>query len=62
MKAKILTQEEADTIVGGLAQVSEEWKAGMFEVKAGDEDVHTANERRLTELIGAVAGKLHTGR
>ena len=28
----------------------------------GDEDIHTANERRLTELIGAVGGKLHTGR
>ena len=28
----------------------------------GDEDIHTANERRLTELIGPVAGKLHTGR
>jgi argininosuccinate lyase len=32
-------------------------------IQAGDEDIHTANERRLTELIGAgVAGKLHTGR
>jgi argininosuccinate lyase len=31
-------------------------------IKAGDEDIHTANERRLTELIGAVGGKLHTGR
>jgi argininosuccinate lyase len=31
-------------------------------VKPGDEDIHTANERRLTELVGAVGGKLHTGR
>lgn len=31
-------------------------------MKPGDEDIHTANERRLTELIGAVGGKLHTGR
>lgn len=31
-------------------------------IKQGDEDIHTANERRLTELIGAVGGKLHTGR
>jgi argininosuccinate lyase len=62
VRAQILNQEEADTIVGGLAQVSEEWRAGTFEVQAGDEDIHTANERRLTELIGAVAGKLHTGR
>lgn len=27
-----------------------------------DEDIHTANERRLTELIGSLGGKLHTGR
>lgn len=43
-------------------QVHEEWQAGVFVVKPGDEDIHTANERRLTELIGAVGGKLHTGR
>ena len=34
----------------------------QFQVQAGDEDIHTANERRLTELIGPVGGKLHTGR
>lgn len=43
-------------------QVAAEWAAGKFVVKPGDEDIHTANERRLTELIGAVGGKLHTGR
>jgi argininosuccinate lyase len=43
-------------------QVASEWAAGVFVIKAGDEDIHTANERRLTELIGAVGGKLHTGR
>ena len=39
-----------------------EWEAGAFEIKSGDEDIHTANERRLSELVGAVGGKLHTGR
>lgn len=43
-------------------QVAAEWAAGSFVIKQGDEDIHTANERRLTELIGAVGGKLHTGR
>jgi argininosuccinate lyase len=43
-------------------QVAEEWAQGVFEIKQGDEDIHTANERRLTELVGAVGGKLHTGR
>jgi hypothetical protein len=46
----------------GPVQVASEWAAGAFVIKPGDEDIHTANERRLTELIGAVGGKLHTGR
>ena len=36
--------------------------ARVPQIKQGDEDIHTANERRLTELVGAVGGKLHTGR
>ena len=32
------------------------------QIVGGDEDIHTANERRLTELVGSVGGKLHTGR
>ena len=60
--AGILTGDEAAAIVAGLDQVAGEWAAGSFQIMAGDEDIHTAIERRLTELIGAVAGKLHTGR
>jgi argininosuccinate lyase len=58
----ILTSAERDTIVYGLNKVHEEWSNGSFELKPGDEDIHTANERRLTELIGPLGGKLHTGR
>jgi len=43
-------------------QVEREWESGTFKIVSGDEDIHTANERRLTELIGSVGGKLHTGR
>jgi hypothetical protein len=60
--AGVLTDGEATEIIGGLDKVSSEWEQGGFEIKSGDEDIHTANERRLTEVIGAVAGKLHTGR
>lgn len=60
--AGILTPEEATTIVDGLSKVADEWKSGTFTIKQGDEDIHTANERRLTEFVGAVGGKLHTGR
>ena len=58
----ILTDDEAEALVDGLTKVGEEWERGTFEVKSGDEDIHTANERRLSELVGAVGGKLHTGR
>ncbi|KAI3432886.1 hypothetical protein D9Q98_010468 [Chlorella vulgaris] len=61
-KAGVLTEEEASTIVEGLSKVAGEWEAGSFEIKSGDEDIHTANERRLSEVIGSVGGKLHTGR
>ena len=61
-RAGIITDAEAKQIVDGLDQVAQEWQAGQFTIQPGDEDIHTANERRLTELIGTVAGKLHTGR
>ncbi|MEO8608659.1 MAG: argininosuccinate lyase [Chloroflexota bacterium] len=60
--AGVITQEEADTLVKGLQTVLAEFDAGIFELKPGDEDIHTAVERRLTELVGTVGGKLHTGR
>ena len=58
----ILTSDEVTEIVNGLGKVRAEWESGGFELKQGDEDIHTANERRLTELIGKLGGKLHTGR
>lgn len=61
-KAGIITDEESAQLNDGLCQVRAEWTNGTFVLKPGDEDIHTANERRLTELIGPVGGKLHTGR
>lgn len=61
-RSGIITTDEAATLVAGLERVADEWAAGRFELRPGDEDIHTANERRLTELLGDVAGKLHTGR
>ena len=61
-RAGILTAAEADQLVDGLKQVAAEWAAGAFVIRPGDEDIHTANERRLTELVGVAGGKLHTGR
>ena len=60
--AGILTGDEAEQIVEGLYQVQAEFGADEFVPAAGDEDIHTAVERRLTEIVGPVGGKLHTGR
>ncbi|NXH66553.1 ARLY2 lyase, partial [Hydrobates tethys] len=61
-KAGILSKTELEKILSGLEKISEEWSKGVFVVTPSDEDIHTANERRLKELIGDIAGKLHTGR
>lgn len=60
--ARVITSQEADTLVKGLDAVNVEMRSGTFEFKESDEDIHTAVERRLTELTGPVGGKLHTGR
>jgi argininosuccinate lyase len=61
-RAGLITAEERAQLVSGLEQVCAEFDAGDFQIQPGDEDIHTAVERRLTELVGPVAGKLHTGR
>lgn len=62
-KLGLLTAEELSEIHRGLELIRKEWADGTFVEKPGDEDIHTANERRLGELIGKhIAGKVHTGR
>jgi len=61
-RARLLTPREAGTIERGLGRVLREIGDGTFRPKPSDEDVHMAVERRLTELVGPVGGKLHTGR
>jgi argininosuccinate lyase len=61
-KAGILSDEERAQITRGLVAVREEFSSGGFSFVPSDEDIHTAVERRLGELIGSPAGKLHTGR
>lgn len=60
--AGVLTADEAGSLVDGLQAVFEEMESGSFEFHDNDEDIHTAVERRLTELVGPAGGKLHTGR
>ncbi len=58
----VVDKDQADVIVDGLSQILVEAEAGEFAFVETDEDVHTAVERRLHEVVGEVAGKLHTGR
>uniref|UniRef100_A0A336MKP4 CSON001280 protein n=1 Tax=Culicoides sonorensis TaxID=179676 RepID=A0A336MKP4_CULSO len=46
----------------GLLEVKSDWESGRIQILDTDEDVHTVNERVLTEKIGSTGGKLHTGR
>jgi argininosuccinate lyase len=61
-RAGILTDKEYTSICLGLVAIREEFSSGRFTFAPTDEDIHTAIERRLTELVGDIAGKLHTGR
>ena len=61
-KSGIITKKESAQLITGLEAVFDEFASGKFTLKEGDEDIHTAVERRLKELAGPVAGKLHTGR
>ncbi len=61
-RAGMLKPEEDGQITAGLAAILEEFKSSKFVFQPGDEDIHTAVERRLTEMIGPVGGMLHTGR
>ena len=58
----IIAAEEAAELERGLEAVREELDAGRFAAQPDDEDVHMAIERRLTEIVGPVGGKLHTAR
>jgi argininosuccinate lyase len=61
-KANVLTRAESTQICAGLNAIRGEFESQEFAFQESDEDIHTAVERRLGELIGPVAGKLHTGR
>lgn len=61
-KAGVITIDEYTQICTGLKAILGEFSEGVFKYKEGDEDIHTAVERRLFELVGQAAGKLHTGR
>jgi argininosuccinate lyase len=61
-RVRLLDAGETQAILAALDLVEAELSSGDFVFVATDEDIHTAIERRVTELAGDVGGKLHTGR
>jgi argininosuccinate lyase len=62
LAAGLLTEDEATTLLSTLDTIRLEFIGDTFERAARDEDIHTAIERRATELAGDVGAKLHTAR
>ena len=61
-KQGILTEDEKNSIIEGLKKIEKEIEEDAFEWDIGDEDIHMAIEKRLTQLIGDAGKKLHTAR
>jgi argininosuccinate lyase len=62
LAAGLLSEDEATTLLSTLDTIRLEFIGGTFERAESDEDIHTAIERRATELAGDVGAKLHTAR
>ncbi len=62
VKPAILGTEERNRVVAALVDVIREAQAGTFSITEADQDVHLAVERRLTERLGDLGRKVHTGR
>ncbi|KOR14057.1 argininosuccinate lyase [Staphylococcus carnosus] len=58
----ILTEDESNTIIKGLQEIQQDYHDGKIEFTEALEDIHLNIEHELIERIGAVGGKLHTGR
>ncbi|MEM7310948.1 MAG: argininosuccinate lyase [Planctomycetota bacterium] len=61
-RAELLSSADARVIRGGLERLLATFRAGEWTVEAGDEDVHSAVERRLIDLIGDAGKRMHLGR
>ncbi|MFP5320754.1 MAG: argininosuccinate lyase [Acidimicrobiia bacterium] len=61
-RAGILTDDEVAAVLDALDRVEAELAGGTFRFVESDEDIHTAVERRVTELAGSAGAKIHTGR
>lgn len=58
----LLTKEELSVVQTGLKEIAQEVEAGTFAIRDSSEDVHSEVEARLTERLGDVGKKIHSGR
>lgn len=61
-RAGVLEEAEVSSVLDALARVRGEFENGTFTFAEGDEDIHTAIERRVTEFAGDAGARLHTAR
>jgi len=61
-KTGILTDDELEKLTGALSKVLKRWEDGEFTITVQDEDMHTAIENFLTDKLGDLGKKIHTGR
>jgi len=61
-RSGLISRADAETLVAGLRAVARELEAGEFPFDPAAEDIHMNVEARLRDLVGPVAGRLHTGR
>ena len=59
---KIISDEDKDTIIGGLKSILEDIKSGKLIINEEHEDIHSFVEAHLIERVGDAGKKLHTGR
>ncbi len=60
--ADLITSDESLALLGALEEIESEFDRGVFVRSGSDEDIHTAIERRATEMLGEVGAKIHTAR
>ena len=59
---KLISEEDCKSICDGLAKLEQDFTNGKWQILLEDEDVHTALESRLSDMIGPAGGRLHLGR
>lgn len=58
----LMSSADGDAVIAALQTIAKEFANDSFEFVASDEDIHTAIERRVTQLAGEPGGRIHTGR